>query len=330
MKHKSISIICIILLVCSLLFLSYYHVLQPYFSEKSTDTYRELYHTAKDTSSDFEVSQTPDAEAGSATTMNEALDDAQATAALTGKFDTLRVQNKDICGWLTIPGTNIDYPVVSATKENTDYYLSHNIDGKDDKNGSLFIDYRTELTTSSKALVINGHNMKSTGLMFHELTKYNKLDFYQQNPTFTFDTIYDDGTWKIFSVFKTNNNANHGERFNYFRDEFDSDTDFLDYVYELELRSIYQCPVDINEDDSLLLLSTCTYEMDDMRLVIAARKLREAESEIVDTTLASTKSAILYPDAWYEQYGGTRPEATSFAVAYSGGEITWYDGNIFD
>ena len=86
----------------------------------------------------------------------------------------------------------------------------------------------------------------------------------------------------------------------------------------------------LNEQDKLLLLSTCTDEMSDMRLVIAARKVRDSEDTSVDTSLASTKKGVLYPDAWYNLYGGTRPNVTSFAESYSAGEISWYDGHFFD
>lgn len=246
------------------------------------------------------------------------------------KFESLTERNPDICGWLTIPGTNIDYPVVAATQSTTEHYLTHNIDGDTDNNGTLFLDYRTALYPNAQSLVINGHNMTSTGLMFHELEKYKRMEFYQENPTFTFDTLYSDGQWKIFSVFLTNNKENHGERFHYFRNNFSSEEDFLEFLYQLELRSLYECPVTLNEEDTLLLLSTCTDEMSDMRLVVAARKVREEEALTVDTSLAGTKKGVLYPDAWYDLYGGVRPKVTSFAESYSAGEITWYDGYFFD
>lgn len=326
-KKKVISIVCILVIVGALLFLLYYHVIQPYLSERATDKYRDLYHgeevstesTVEDKTQDADETQPVEEVSTEAVKQDNA-----------ERFAALINYNSDIRGWITVPATNIDYPVVFATEDKTDYYLTHNVDGEEDKNGALFIDYRTELTEDSKVVVINGHNMKSTGLMFHELKEYKTLSFYQENPVFTFDTIYGDGEYKIISLIKTNNNESHGERFNFFKTDFASDEEFMEFVYQLQVRSIFDCPVTVNEDDSLLLLTTCTWDMDDMRFIVVARKVREGEDTTVDTSLAYKKDAVLYPDAWYEKYGGTRPDVTSFMEAYNAGEITWYDGKIFE
>lgn len=317
--RKAVRIICIVAICGALLFLLYYHLIQPYFSERTTDRYRDLYH---DTTEDESASQ-EDTEQ----TQGETQDyDAE---EYSDRFKALINYNADIRGWINIPGTNIDYPVVQAREDTTDYYLTHNVDGEVDKNGTLFIDYRTVLSKDSKSIVINGHNMKSTGLMFHELIDYKTFEFYQQNPVITFDTVYGDAQWKIISLIKTNNNESQGERFNFFKTDFTSDEDFMEYVYQLELRSLYNCPVTVNEDDQLLILSTCTWEMDDMRFLIVARKVRDGEDASVDTSQAEVKKAVLYPDAWYSKYGGERPEVSDFKTAYSNGQITWYDGTLF-
>lgn len=313
---KKISFACILTIICCLVFLGYRHILQPYAFKRNMDSYQEFYYSSDE----------PD----SVPSEHYTVIDNSHQFPNQNKFTALLEQNSDVCGWITIPGTNIDYPVVSATSNTTEHYLTHNFDGEPDRNGTLFLDYRTALYPNTKSLVINGHNMISTGLMFHELEKYKKMDFYQENPTFIFDTLYGDGQWKIFSVFLTNNKEKHGQRFNYFRNNFSSDEEFLDFIYQLQLRSLYDCPVMLNEQDQLLLLSTCTDEMSDMRLVIAARKTRSTEESTVETSLASIKKGVLYPDAWYDLYGGTRPSVTSFTESYSVGEITWYDGYFFD
>lgn len=316
-KKKTISVICVILIAGALLFLLYYHVIQPYLSEKATDRYRNLYHGETEAIDTSEGQTVEEVSTEIVTPDNEE------------RFAALINYNSDIKGWITVPGTNIDYPVVYAAEDKTEYYLTHNIDGEEDKNGALFIDYRTKLTPDSKVVLINGHNMKSTGLMFHELKEYKTLSFYQDYPVFTFDTLYGDGEYKIIALIKTNNNENHGERFNFYRTDFADDTEFMEYVYQLKLRSMFECPVTINENDSILLLATCTWDMDDMRFIVAARKVREGEDASVDTSAAFKKEAVLYPDAWYEKYGGVRPDVTSFIEAYNKGEITWYDGRIF-
>ena len=51
----------------------------------------------------------------------------------------------------------------------------------------------------------------------------------------------------------------------------------------MEIRSLFDTGVDVSADDQIVLLSTCSYEMDGFRTVIAARKVREGEDTTVDT-----------------------------------------------
>lgn len=86
------------------------------------------------------------------------------------KFSQLLKANKDTKGWLRIPGTNIDYPVVQGEK-NSDFYLHHNLKGDTDKNGCLYIDANCNVETPTKNIVIHGHNMESTRMMFFPTSK---------------------------------------------------------------------------------------------------------------------------------------------------------------
>ena len=331
-KSNLVPNLCIIAIAGALLFLLYYHFIQPYFSDKTIDKYREMYYSTTEVAAETQTvaesdKQTDESIEGDTETAAEA---ATKEVKVSKNFSALVEYNPDIRGWVTIPGTNIDYPVVQATEEKTDYYLTHNVDGEVDKNGTVFIDYRTPITETSKAIFVNGHNMKSTGLMFHELVRYKNLDFYCENPVITFDTLYGDSEWKVFSLIKTNNDERQGERFNFYRSSFDSDEDFMEFVYQLKVRSIFECPVDINEDDTLLMLSTCTYEMNDMRFVVVARKLRDGESADIDTSRAYVREAVLYPDGWYLKYPkAVRPVITSFKDSYAAGEIDWYSGRLY-
>ena len=92
--------------------------------------------------------------------------------------------------------------------------------------------------------------------MFGDLMKFGgttgNLDFYKEVPTFRFDTPEGKGTYKIISVFKTNTLSAHGEFFNYMISDFENDKDFMNYVYNVRVRSLFNCPVDVNEVASTL------------------------------------------------------------------------------
>lgn len=109
--------------------------------------------------------------------------------------------------------------------------------------------------------------------------------------------------------------------------EFQNEKDFMNYVYNVRVRSMVNCPVDVNEDDSLITLSTCSYEYTDFRTVIVARKVRKGESAKVDVSQASANNNAVWPQVYYDRNGGTRPTVTDFCTAYDAGQIDWYSGD---
>ena len=168
--------------------------------------------------------------------------------------------------------------------------------------------------------------MTSSDNMFHYLTNFKELDYYKERPVFTFDSIYQKGQWKIFALIITNGTSTKEPLFNYTRPTFTDSSDFLNFIYQLRIRSIYQMDtVDINENDQILTLSTCSYEVKNYRTVIFARKVREGEDIAVDVDSVTINPEPLYPYTWYYRYGGKAPELTpTFEEALEKGEINWY------
>lgn len=240
------------------------------------------------------------------------------------KFDPLLELNPDVKGWIQIDGTNINYPVLQSSLYDPEYYLTRNIKKEEDRFGSIFLDTNTNIETPTQSLLIHGHNMTSSGNMFHELMNYNDLDFLKEHSIIKFDTLYEEGLWKIFSVFKTNGSSVTENLFNYQRGSFIDSSDFLNYVYQIKVRSIFNIPLNISEDDQLLILSTCSYELPNYRTVVVARKLRPGEFEDLSIESITKNRTPLYPDSWYQHYGGTPPTITNFEEALTNGEINWY------
>ena len=97
----------------------------------------------------------------------------------------------------------------------------------------------------------------------------------------------------------------------------------MQMVEQMQVRSIINTPVDVQPGDELLTLSTCTYEFDDARLVLVARKVRDGESASVDVGSATLNPKPLYPQIWYDKKGGTPPDVTSIQQkTYSAPSIT--------
>lgn len=242
------------------------------------------------------------------------------------KIVALQQINPDIQGWIRIPDTVVDYPVLQSSEDDPEYYLYLDYEKNYSKYGSLFFDSRNtfDLTDlNSKSLIIYGHSMND-GRMFGSLLKYGSLEYYKEHPTFELDTIKSKGEWKIFSVFKTNTLYSHGEPFQYLRTGFANESDFMNFVYQIRIRSLFQTDVDISPDDQIVLLSTCSYELSDFRTVIVARKVREGEDATVDVSKASWNPTVLYPDGWYSAKGGIKPQhPETFEEALEQGRINW-------
>lgn len=210
-------------------------------------------------------------------------------AGMLPEFYALYDKNPDVKGYIKIPGTKVDYPVVQST--DNDYYLHHTFDKVVDGHASLFLDYRNSLKPQSTNLIIYGHNM-ADGQMFGQLNFYQKIDTLSESSVITFNTLYGDYKWKVFAVFMTNTDTKLGHVFDYLKTDFNSDTDFNAFVNEAKARSMYNIPVDVKSGDKLLTLSTCAYELPDgaERLVIMARRVRDGESTAVGAATVNNSS----------------------------------------
>lgn len=256
--------------------------------------------------------------------------DLDSSREILSDFSSYLSQNPDTVGWINVPYTAVNYVVVQSPGDmvrvaysEDPYYLYRDFYGNYLFSGSIFLDYRSKL--GSKNLLLHGHSM-ADGTKFAGILSYSSLDFYKSAPVISFNSLYEKAKWKIIAVIKVNTDKSQGDPFHYLRGSFSSNYDFLNFVYELRMRSIIDCPVDVNENDTLITLSTCAYDFSGFRQAIIARKVREGEDSKVAVSKARYNSNPLYPDVWYWYRGGTKPTVTSFQDALNKKQITWYDG----
>lgn len=187
-------------------------------------------------------------------------------------YKSLYNQNKNLIGWLKIDDTIIDYPIMQT--QNEDYYLSHNVNQEEDKNGALFMDSECDVKKPSTNFIIYGHNMKS-GKMFGSLTKYKDRDYYLKHKEIQFDTIYETGSYEVMYVFQSKVFRKDEIVFKYYEFiEAYNEKEFNAYMKEMELISVYNTGVKANYGDQLLTLSTCDYEDENGRFVVVAKKMK--------------------------------------------------------
>ncbi len=243
----------------------------------------------------------------------------------------LKAINSDIVGWVTLRDTEINYPALKSEEDGYgyQYYLYRSYDKSYDYAGSIFIDYRSSEGVKSRNILTHGHSM-ADGSMFMALLDFGDfeidMDFYKKTPTLFFNTPEGNEQWIIFSVLKTNTLESHGDFFNYLMGEFSSDAQFMNYIYNMKVRSLIDVPVPINEDDQIITLSTCSYEYSEFRTVICARKIRNNEKVTDYINAAKPAENPVWPEVYYYDHEGERPEVTTFKTEYEQGKLKWYDG----
>lgn len=191
------------------------------------------------------------------------------------EYKNLLNKYPDLIGWLKIADTNIDYPVMQTS--DNEYYLDHDLDGKLNKNGTLFLDKDCDVMDVSTNLILYGHHMKS-GKMFGSLVKYEKKDYYEKHKYIQFDTIYEKGTYEVMYVFRSKVYKEDEITFKYYQFiEANGETEFQSNMDEMAAMSLYSTGVTAQYGDELLTLSTCDYEEKDGRFVVVAKKIPTKE-----------------------------------------------------
>lgn len=186
------------------------------------------------------------------------------------EFVRLYEMNEDIIGWIKIPGTVIDYPVMQ-TPDSPDYYLKRNFKKEDSNHGSLYAYEACDVLDHPDNITVYGHNMKD-GSMFSDLKKFQKKSFWQDHKTFEFSTLYESHRYEIFAVFTTTASQGKGFRYHAFVNAYD-EGEFNHFVATCKDLSVYDTGITPQFGDKLITLSTCEYTQTNGRLVVVARMI---------------------------------------------------------
>ncbi len=179
----------------------------------------------------------------------------------------LRKVNREVIGWIEIPGTGISYPLMQGT--DNEYYLTHTWNGRRSAVGAIFVDCRCTAGLDGFNTIIYGHRMNN-GTMFAPL-KYYRRQSYAQAHLYIYVTN-DSGT-HIYQIYAAYESAVDGAA--YQPDVGDSDGREA-FVRDGLSRSRLSADTAPAESGHILTLSTCT------GLGYAARWIvQAAEIEIV-------------------------------------------------
>lgn len=220
-------------------------------------------------------------------------------------------KNPETVGWITIPGTNINAPVLQTV--DNDYYMDHNFEQESEYRGAIFMDYRNDASDLDANTIIYGHNSYD-GKVFSDLAQYDDIEFYKEHPMIEFNTLDKYYQWKIYAVIITNQvpTEDNGYVFNFIYPHMEG-PNFKGYVQELNKRTLYYTGVDIKDGDRILTLSSCCRNLDTSNyraktsIVVIARAVRPGEDPTVDTSKAYINENPKYPQLYYNKHGIENP-----------------------
>lgn len=172
-------------------------------------------------------------------------------------------QNRDCIGWVSVPDTTLDYPVM-YTPDNPQKYLRLSFEEKHSFSGVPFLDARCSLKSDN--LIIYGHNLKND-TMFSSLAGYAQISYSKKHPTIEFETPEENAVYSVFAAVQIDEND---EWYNFV--DAPNHTVFEEKIADITERALYVTDAVPEFGQQLLTLSTCYGAQKNDRLIVVAVK----------------------------------------------------------
>lgn len=202
-------------------------------------------------------------------------------------FEELQERNPDVKGWLTVYGTNIDYPVLQSTEDNF-YYLNHNSLKEPDGSGSIYLDYRNDPDLTDFNNILHGHHMEQHK-MFGDLGLFAKNEFFEKHE---FGNLYWGGKDNGLQIIATILTDGYDSKIYNTKVRTDKEKiDLINYIYQkavlirgVDLTNIDQAKRErqllqqgvtspLTPHDKLIVFSTCNLTETNGRYIVIAKLL---------------------------------------------------------
>ena len=201
---------------------------------------------------------------------------------LANKFKGLLATNSETVGYVYIPGTQLDEPVVQTTDNAT--YLDKRFDGVNEPlMGTVFMDADNKKDFSDRLTWLFGHARGSKvpdHRMFKDVNYFSRQDYFDKHPYVVIETPERKYYYEAVAMIIV------PEETAFYRTSFDDDADF-----EKQLTTIYDTAqvkkpnVKVSSKDKYLVLSTCREEDDTIRANLYLRQIPDSEmTDFVQTT----------------------------------------------
>lgn len=183
-------------------------------------------------------------------------------------FEQLQAMNPDIYAWITIPNTEVDYPILQSQSGDDDYYIHRGIDKEYDFAGCIYTQATyNKRTFTDRNTVIYGHSMKN-GSMFHSIKNFASKEFFDNNKEVT---IYKPDAILHYTVFAAYLTDDTHILATYDMNDDEVFEQYLDWIHILDgdLDNIDE-DIEVTKDDKIITLSTCYDADSEMRYLVQA------------------------------------------------------------
>lgn len=184
-------------------------------------------------------------------------------------FEKLRAINPDVVGWVKVPGTSIDYPIVQT--DNNETYLDTSFEGEKSVAGTVYLDCDSQSDFKGRHNIIYGHHMRD-GSMFKDIVKFKEEDFFQEHRDVLL--YFPDREVHLKTIAALYGDADGNKR----RTQFNSQETFDQYVDEITRGCKFR-ELPGGEIGRLYSFVTCSYEFNNARTILYAVEAPEEQVE---------------------------------------------------
>lgn len=263
MKRTVISVILIAVIVICIAVIAVYMIK----GKQASDVYEELQQTVQVTEDIEKVAETE--------TTEESRPSYEGMPEV--DFETLWKTNTDICAWVTVPGTQVNYPVLqnASSKEPHDtYYLMHTVEKASGLPGAIYIEPCNAADFTDANTVMYGHNMKN-GTMFGSLHEFEDDTFFEEHQYAYIVTPEKNQVYQIFAAILYDDRHIMGTY------DFSDTANYQLFLDSLtsnrNMGDIFREGVTVTTDDKIITMSTCVKGQDNKRLLVEAVLIDEYE-----------------------------------------------------
>lgn len=190
-------------------------------------------------------------------------------------LNALREVNPELVGWIRIPDTLIDYPIMQG--EDNEFYLKHDWKGDFNTVGSIFLDHLSSPGFTDYNTIVYGHNMNN-GSMFAQLRQFCTMEFFEKRQYVYVLTDVGCLRYDIFSSYLARlDSPAYGQSFQ----QRSTREKFLQNALD---STVIDIGIEPGIQDRILTLSTCSDAGHSTRWVVHARlKMIQIEVPVEET-----------------------------------------------